>query len=224
MADKEFIKIEALDITTYNRPYTCEKCGGIMVFKGVGEYKCEDCGSLEYDDYGIVRNYIEQHAKATMAYISEQTGVSQKSIRQMLKREDWKLHLIRGCFFSVKSAVQIFVRVLFVSLVKMHTTEAGKRKNVPAVRCQDMAQSEKMDRRVRNVLLVNKGTRRKETRMKREVMKSVNYDIRNRPVDDFVCGNADRKYGIYPDNGLVSATAAKVRKEPTTDSDVVAGC
>lgn len=85
MADKEFIKMEALDITTYNRPYTCEKCGGIMVFKGVGEYKCEDCGSLEYDDYGTVRNYIEQHAKATMAYISEQTGVSQKSIRQMLK-------------------------------------------------------------------------------------------------------------------------------------------
>ena len=56
-----------------------------MVFKGVGEYQCEDCGALEYDDYGTVRNYIEKHAKATMAFISEQTGVSQKSIRQMLK-------------------------------------------------------------------------------------------------------------------------------------------
>ena len=23
----------------YNRPLICEKCGGIMIFKGVGEYR-----------------------------------------------------------------------------------------------------------------------------------------------------------------------------------------
>lgn len=85
MADREFVKMEALNISTYNRPYVCEKCRGAMIFKGVGEYACEDCGAVEYDDYGIVRNYIEKHQKATMAYIAERTGVSQKSIRQMLK-------------------------------------------------------------------------------------------------------------------------------------------
>lgn len=69
----------------YNRPVFCEDCGGIMVFKGVGEYKCEDCGGVEYDDYGKVRNYLEKHAGATTADVSEATGVSQKSIREMLK-------------------------------------------------------------------------------------------------------------------------------------------
>ena len=39
----------------------CKKCGGIMVFKGVGEYHCEDCNAVDYDDYGKVRLYIEEH-------------------------------------------------------------------------------------------------------------------------------------------------------------------
>lgn len=69
----------------YNRPLRCKKCGGLMIFKGVGEYKCEDCKALEYDDYGKTRNYIEKHPGATSAEVSEHTGVSQKSIRQMLK-------------------------------------------------------------------------------------------------------------------------------------------
>lgn len=69
----------------YNRPIRCQKCGGLMIFKGVGEYQCEDCKALEYDDYGKARNYIEKHPGATSAEVSEETGVSQKSIRQMLK-------------------------------------------------------------------------------------------------------------------------------------------
>lgn len=86
MADnKDLLRMDTLSIMTYNRPYECKKCGGVMIFKGVGEYQCEDCGALDYDEYGIVRNYIEKHSKATMAYIAAQTGVSQKSIRQMLK-------------------------------------------------------------------------------------------------------------------------------------------
>lgn len=85
MAGKEFVKMEALNVMTYNRPYVCKECGGVMVFKGCGEYECEECKALDYDEYGIVRNYIEKHSKATIGFISEQTGVSQKSIRQMLK-------------------------------------------------------------------------------------------------------------------------------------------
>lgn len=69
----------------YNIPRTCKKCGGVLVFKGVGEYRCEDCGELEYDDYGKVRMYIEEHKGATAAQIESAIGVSQRSIRQMLK-------------------------------------------------------------------------------------------------------------------------------------------
>lgn len=70
---------------TYNIPRVCEKCGGVMVFKGVGEYQCENCGELEYDDYGKVRTYIEEHKGATAAQIEEAIGVSQKTIRRLLR-------------------------------------------------------------------------------------------------------------------------------------------
>ena len=81
------LRKELLDVSKLNMPTICEKCGGIMVFKGVGEYKCEDCGYLDYDDYGKVRNYVEAHPGATSAEVSTETGVSQKSIRGMLKAE-----------------------------------------------------------------------------------------------------------------------------------------
>lgn len=79
-AMKEFFGMDA-----YHKPLICKECSGIMVYKGVGEYKCEDCGALDYDDYGKVRNYIEAHHGATTTQVSEETGVSQKAIRTMLK-------------------------------------------------------------------------------------------------------------------------------------------
>ncbi|MCM1191615.1 MAG: MerR family transcriptional regulator [Butyrivibrio sp.] len=69
----------------YNIPRICKNCGGVLVFKGVGEYCCEDCGAPDYDDYGKVRRYIEEHKGATAAQIESAIGVSQRSIRQMLK-------------------------------------------------------------------------------------------------------------------------------------------
>ncbi|MCM1122940.1 MAG: hypothetical protein NC416_10175 [Eubacterium sp.] len=83
----ENLKRSLLDINNYNRPMICQECGGVFVFKGVGEYKCEDCGAVEYDDYGKARNYLEKHTGATAAQVSEATGVSQKSIREMLKED-----------------------------------------------------------------------------------------------------------------------------------------
>lgn len=69
----------------YHIPSVCQECGGVMIFKGVGEYQCEDCGSLAYDDYGKVRCYIEKHVGATAAQTEAATGVSQKTIRRLLK-------------------------------------------------------------------------------------------------------------------------------------------
>lgn len=76
-----------LDLGRMNMPTYCEECGGVMIFKGVGEYRCEDCGYLAYDDYGKARNYLEKHPGATSAEVSTETGVSQKSIRDMLREE-----------------------------------------------------------------------------------------------------------------------------------------
>ncbi len=85
ITDKEALRMEALGITNYNRPYVCDNCGGLMEFKGCGEYECEDCHTKGFDDYGKVRNYIELHRGANAAEIESKTGVTQKSIRQMLK-------------------------------------------------------------------------------------------------------------------------------------------
>ena len=76
-----------LSENAYNRPIHCEKCGGIMVFIGVGEYRCEDCKAHAFDDYGKVRAYVEEHKGATAIEVESATGVSQKAIRNML-RED----------------------------------------------------------------------------------------------------------------------------------------
>lgn len=69
----------------YHVPRSCEKCGGIMRYMGVGEYRCETCNTLAYDDYGKVRLYLEKHRGANAVEVEAATGVKQKTIRQLLK-------------------------------------------------------------------------------------------------------------------------------------------
>lgn len=82
----------ALDV--YHVPRTCRECGGVMIFKGVGEYHCEDCGAVDYDDYGKVRLYIEEHKGATAADIENNIGVSQRIVRRLLK--DGRIEIAEG--------------------------------------------------------------------------------------------------------------------------------
>ncbi|MCM1539510.1 MAG: hypothetical protein NC254_14070 [bacterium] len=80
-------RLNELLMGDYHRPINCPDCGGVMVFKGVGEYECEDCGRKELDDYGKVRGYVEKHRGATMVDVEKETGVKQKAIRKMLREE-----------------------------------------------------------------------------------------------------------------------------------------
>ena len=69
-------------------PLMCEKCGKASPeYKGVGEYRCSECGYLMYDDFGKVRNYLEAHRGATQSEVSRETGVAMETIRQFLKDE-----------------------------------------------------------------------------------------------------------------------------------------
>lgn len=72
-------------LDAYHIPRMCTECDGVMVFKGVGEYHCEKCGSVAYDDYGKVRLYLEQNPGANAMTVEAETGVAQKTIRLMLK-------------------------------------------------------------------------------------------------------------------------------------------
>lgn len=82
---------EKLNENYYNRPFICSKCGGNLIFKGVGEYHCEKCDSVEYDDYGKVRLYLEKHSGANMMQVAEATGVNKKTIQQMLKEDRFQI-------------------------------------------------------------------------------------------------------------------------------------
>lgn len=79
--------IEKLIMQEYHRPVRCKECNGVMVYRGVGEYQCEECKAVEYDDYGKVRNFVEKNPGATILQVESSTGVSRKSIQQMLREE-----------------------------------------------------------------------------------------------------------------------------------------
>lgn len=83
-------------IEDYHRPTLCSKCNGIMIYKGIGEYQCEECGELEYDDYGKARNYLEKHKGANVSEISDATGVTHKAIREMIKEKRFEVIDNRG--------------------------------------------------------------------------------------------------------------------------------
>lgn len=68
-----------------NRPWFCEICGGEMkpVYSGI--YECKKCKRQEYDDFGKVRSYIEEHGKQPAAILAEETGVELETIEMFLR-------------------------------------------------------------------------------------------------------------------------------------------
>ena len=84
-------RFKMLVLDDYHRPTVCKECEGIMVYRGIGEYRCEDCGKVAYDDYGKVRNYLEKYKGANVTEISTYTGVSHKKIREMVKENRFEV-------------------------------------------------------------------------------------------------------------------------------------
>lgn len=83
---KRVIDLESLlEYEEYERPCACEECGGGLKYEGIGEYKCDTCGHIQYDAYGIVRRYIESHPNATILKIEKATGVSTKIISSLVR-------------------------------------------------------------------------------------------------------------------------------------------
>lgn len=85
---------------TLHRPINCEECEGLMIFKGVGEYECEKCGFIAYDDYGKTRLFLEKNPGANAGEVELRTGVSQKSIRQMLKEKRFEISADSAVFMT----------------------------------------------------------------------------------------------------------------------------
>ena len=79
-------------------PGRCSACGGKLNYRGLGEYACEECGNLEYDDYGKVRAYLELHPGALQGEVSRATGVPANRIRGLLQKERIEIAAGSGMF------------------------------------------------------------------------------------------------------------------------------
>ena len=73
---KEFIE---------RKPIRCSKCKGKIKYIGGGYYECYDCGNKEIDDFGKVKDYIDENGPSSGVIISEKTGVPMGIINELLK-------------------------------------------------------------------------------------------------------------------------------------------
>ena len=64
----------------------CSKCGAVMKYLALGEYKCPECGNEEMDDYGKIRNYLDEHGPASATAIEAAIGVRRSVINNYLRK------------------------------------------------------------------------------------------------------------------------------------------
>lgn len=62
----------------------CKKCGGVFRTNRMGRYECDNCGNVELDDEGKVREYLEKYGASTYAEVEAGTGVSRKVLDRFL--------------------------------------------------------------------------------------------------------------------------------------------
>lgn len=82
------------------RPIFCKKCGGKLFYENSGMYRCEDCGEEELDDFGKIKEYIEEHGPSPSTAISEETGVPLEIIDIFLK--NGRLEIPEGSKLYIK--------------------------------------------------------------------------------------------------------------------------
>ena len=62
----------------------CEKCGGIVKFRGSGEYECAECGNVVLDDFGKVRQFLEKRGPSNIMEIAYATGLDKSVVSKLL--------------------------------------------------------------------------------------------------------------------------------------------
>jgi len=82
-----------------NRPISCKKCNGKLFYIGSGKYKCDPCDTEYYDDFGKVKEYLEEHGPAPALKIAEQTGVKMDLIDLFLRKG--RLEIIENSPFYI---------------------------------------------------------------------------------------------------------------------------
>jgi hypothetical protein len=78
----------------------CEACGGALVYTGLGQYKCRECEAIYLDDFGKVRQFLEENGPTPSIVISKVTGVEKNIVDLMLA--EGKLEIPEGSKYYIK--------------------------------------------------------------------------------------------------------------------------
>lgn len=68
-----------------SKPIQCSLCKGKLFYVGSGRFMCEKCEHIELDDFGKVKNFLEENGPAPSIQIAEITGVKTEVIDLLLK-------------------------------------------------------------------------------------------------------------------------------------------
>ncbi|MBR5635868.1 MAG: hypothetical protein IKW81_02930 [Pseudobutyrivibrio sp.] len=79
--DREKFEREFLE----RKPNRCSKCRGRLKYIGAGYYECYECGHKEIDDFGRIKDYIDEHGASPAVVISDNTGVPIELVNGMLR-------------------------------------------------------------------------------------------------------------------------------------------
>ncbi|MCR4605142.1 MAG: hypothetical protein K5639_03995 [Eubacterium sp.] len=98
MEEKDFREKEiekALENAVVSKNYMfCDKCDGLLIYKGSGRYVCEDCDAEIYDEFGIIKKYLIENGPRNIIEISKETGVSRAVITRLLR--EGRLEVSKG--------------------------------------------------------------------------------------------------------------------------------
>lgn len=77
----------------------CEICGERMLFVGGGKYQCKN-KHIAYDEFGVVKNYLEEHGATPSVVIEQATGISRQQIQSFL--ENGRIEIPEGSQYYLK--------------------------------------------------------------------------------------------------------------------------
>ena len=73
-------------LVTRPKPTRCSKCGSPLQFKGRGTYECEKCGATEYDEFGLINRFLEEHGPSPAPVISRALGIPIAQVKELISQ------------------------------------------------------------------------------------------------------------------------------------------
>lgn len=77
--------MDALSINA--QPIFCKECEGELETISRGEYRCIRCGTINYDYFHQIRNFLDKEGPCPITVIAKKTGVPRRSIEYFLNQE-----------------------------------------------------------------------------------------------------------------------------------------